>query len=84
MKNVIIYTTNYCPFCHRAKALLTSLEVPYQDIDVTSDDKLREEVSEKYHWQTVPMIVIGDEFIGGFDDINKLHQAGRLMAKLEN
>ncbi len=83
MKLVKIYTTTYCPYCKRAKALFDSLNVPYQEINVEEDAALRQEMAEKYNWQTVPMIVIGDEFIGGFDDLATLHGAGNLLPKLQ-
>ncbi|PIR74267.1 MAG: glutaredoxin [Candidatus Magasanikbacteria bacterium CG10_big_fil_rev_8_21_14_0_10_47_10] len=83
MKHVTLYSTPTCPYCARAKQLLTSLNVPYEEIDLASNDTLREELSLKYNWQTVPMIVIGDEFIGGFDDLAALHADGNLMKKLE-
>ncbi len=68
----------------RAKQLLTSLGVPYTDIDVAANATIREEVTTKYNWQTVPMIVIGDEFIGGYDDLATLHAEGKLMEKLQS
>jgi len=66
----------------RAKQLLSSLGIAYTDIDVAADAVIREEVTKKYNWQTVPMIVIGDEFIGGYDDLATLHAEGKLMEKL--
>ena len=83
MKKIIIYSTPYCGFCQAAKRLLDDLKVPFDDVDLAGDDELREKLSEKYHWMTVPMIVIGDEFIGGFDDLKKLHNDGSLAEKLE-
>lgn len=83
MKKVTLYTLPTCPFCQRAKALLSQLEVPFTDIDVSQDQAKRQEMSEKYNWQTVPMIVIGDEFIGGFDDMAALHEKGELMPKIQ-
>ncbi len=82
MKEITLYTTTYCPYCHRAKQLLNQLALEYKEINLSNNDKLREELTEKYSWYTVPMITIGDEFIGGFDDLHKLHQQGRLIDKL--
>ncbi len=82
MKTVKIYTTTYCPYCQRAKALFSSLNIPYQEIDVENNTELRDELIEKYNWRTVPMIFIGEEFIGGFDDLTKLHGEGKLLPLL--
>ncbi|MBP9760998.1 MAG: glutaredoxin 3 [Candidatus Magasanikbacteria bacterium] len=82
MKHVTIYTKSYCPYCQRAKSLLNSLNIPYEEIDVEHNDTLRQEVIAKYNWQTVPLIVIGDECIGGCDDLHKLHAENKLMEKL--
>lgn len=83
MKQVTIYTKSYCPYCQRAKALLNSLSIPYTEIDVENNDTLRQEIIAKYNWQTVPLIVIGEECIGGCDDLHKLHADGMLMKLLE-
>lgn len=82
MAQVTIYSTPNCPYCMRAKALLSSLSVAFDVVDLSENKKLREELQEKYSWQSVPMIVVGDEFLGGFDDIAKLHAEGKLLPKL--
>ena len=84
MKNVTIYSTPTCGYCRRAKALLTELSIPFTDVDVSADEKLRDSLIEKYHWQTVPLIVIGDTFIGGYDDLAALHSTGKLLPMLGN
>ncbi len=82
MQKITLYTTTYCPYCHRAKALLKELALEYTEVDLTNDNDLREQLTEKYTWYTVPMITIGDEFIGGFDELNKLHQQSKLVDKV--
>ncbi len=84
MKKVTMYTTSYCPYCVRAKALLDSLGIPYQEINVEHDEALRDSLIEKYQWQTVPIIVIGNECIGGSDDLHRLHAEGKLQTLLQN
>lgn len=79
MKQIIIYTTTYCPYCKRAKSLLDSLGLVYKEIDLTEDDALREEIIQKYQWQTVPVIVIDGVCIGGCDDLFRLHVQGTLI-----
>ncbi|MCB9798866.1 glutathione S-transferase N-terminal domain-containing protein [Candidatus Nomurabacteria bacterium] len=79
MKEVKVYTTTYCPYCKRAKALFESLGVDYEEIDVENNQELRDQLIEKYQWQTVPLITIGEELVGGFDDISRLHGEGKLL-----
>ncbi len=78
MKQIIVYTTTYCPYCKRAKSLLDSLGLAYEAIDLTEDDALREEIIQKYQWQTVPVIVIDGVCIGGSDDLFRLYAQGDL------
>lgn len=81
-KKIIIYSTPQCPYCMRAKQLLGSLGVAFEEVDLSADEELRDEIQKKYQWMTVPMIVVGDEFLGGFDDISKLHAEGKLLPKI--
>lgn len=81
-KKVIVYTTQYCPYCTRAKDLLTRKGVAFEEIDVTEDQKTRNTLEEKTGCMTVPLIFIGDEFIGGSDDLYALERKGELDKKL--
>jgi len=78
MPKVEIYTTNYCPFCTRAKALLRSKNVAFEEIDVTYDERLQEEVQRLSGRRTVPQIFIDGKSVGGFDDIKQLDAVGEL------
>jgi glutaredoxin 3 len=73
-----LYTTTSCPFCVAAKNLLISKNLEFTEIDLTSDLELRLEVSTKHNWRTVPIVIIDDKLIGGFDDLNKLNSDGGL------
>jgi glutaredoxin 3 len=73
-----IYSTRYCGPCRQAKALLTSKGVAFDEIDVTTDHQLRAEVSGRTGWGTVPMIFVGDHFIGGYEDLLELEADGEL------
>lgn len=84
MKSVRIYTIPNCPYCERSKKLFQSLGIPYEEIDVASNDALREELVEKYNWKSVPMIFIDDKFIGGSDDLFTLHREGKLVKNEES
>ena len=82
-KKVVIYTTDYCPHCRRAKDLLRRKNIPFDEIDVTHDEAKRNEIAEKTSWMTVPMIFIDKEFIGGADDLYALEASGKLDSKLK-
>ncbi len=83
-KKVVIYTTDYCPHCRRAKDLLARKNIPFQEIDVTNDQAKRDAIEEKTGWMTVPVIFIGDELIGGADDLYGLEASGKLDSKLKD
>jgi glutaredoxin 3 len=82
-KKVTVYTTQYCPYCTRAKNLLKSKNIAFQEVDLTNDQLKREELEEKTGCMTVPMIFIGDEFIGGSDDLHDLEAQGKLDQKVK-
>jgi glutaredoxin 3 len=83
MKPVTIYTTRTCGYCRRAKALLAQKGVAFEEVDVTYDDRLREEMTAKAGGRTtVPQIWIGELHVGGCDDLYDLHYADRLDALL--
>lgn len=84
MADVKIFTTAYCPYCVRAKRLLTQKGVPYEEIDVGNDDALREQmVKDAGGRRTVPQIFIGGKAIGGYEELAALEQAGELDTLLE-
>jgi glutaredoxin 3 len=84
MKPVTIYTTGACPYCRRAKALLTKKGVPFEEIDVTWDDARRAEMTAKAGGRTsVPQIWIGEQHVGGCDDLYELEYDRKLDALLD-
>lgn len=74
----MIYTTTYCPYCYAAKALLDSKGVKYKEIDVTKDPAMKRHVMEEIGWRTVPIILINDRLVGGFDDLRALDREKKL------
>ncbi|GAB4145461.1 MAG: glutaredoxin 3 [Sphingomonadales bacterium] len=79
MAKVTVYSSMWCPYCTRAKKLLDSKGVNYEDIDVTMDAAARLEMTQKSGGQrTVPQIFIDDRHIGGSDELAALDQAGKL------
>ena len=79
MAKVEIYSTSYCPYCMRAKALLRSKGVNFAEIDVTENPELRARMVELAGGRrTVPEIFINGEIIGGFDELYALERSGEL------
>ncbi|TLX64901.1 glutaredoxin 3 [Stutzerimonas nosocomialis] len=78
MSHVVIYTTAWCPYCLRAKSLLDKKGVDYQEIPVDGRSDLRAEMARKAGRTSVPQIWIGEQHIGGCDDLFALDRAGRL------
>jgi len=68
MKDVVIYSTPTCHFCHAAKDFFTANNVKFTDHDVQDDLVAREEMIEKSGQRGVPVIMIGDEIVVGFDE----------------
>ena len=82
MKQVEIYTKNYCAYCHRAKELLKIKGVEYTEYDVSSDPDKEAEMVKRAGRKTVPEIFIDDRLIGGCDDLFNLDEQGKLDALL--
>ena len=78
MAPVRIFTTPICPYCSRAKALLTKKGVTFDEVDVYMDAAARKEMFEKSGRRTVPQIFIGERHIGGCDDLHAMDAAGEL------
>ena len=82
-RDVVIYTTMFCPYCHNAKALLKRKGVAFKEIAVDGNRAARREMSERADGRTsVPQIFIDDDHIGGCDDLYALEEAGTLDAVL--
>jgi glutaredoxin 3 len=78
MASVVIYSTKFCPFCDRAKALFDKKGVSYSEVRVDLDADVRTEMMEKSGRRTVPQIFINDRPIGGFDELWALETQGKL------
>ena len=84
MKPVKMYTTQVCPFCVRAKALLKQRGVEQIDeIRIDLDPAARDTMMAQTGRRTVPQIFIGDTHVGGCDDLYALDQRGGLMPLLQ-
>ncbi|MGV6804517.1 MAG: glutaredoxin 3 [Ruegeria sp.] len=79
MKQVVIYTSPLCGFCHAAKRLLNQKGVAFEEIDVLMNPKRKPEMIQRAGGRrTVPQIFVGDLHVGGCDDLYDLEQAGKL------
>ncbi len=85
MKEVIVYSTESCPYCRQAERFLKDKGVPFQTIDVTDDDEMRAKLVEMSEGRrTVPQIFIGGRPIGGYSDLIALNHKGALLSLLKS
>lgn len=83
MSHVVIYTTPVCPYCVKAKKLFQSKGVSYEEIDVSANENIRDDMMKKAEGRrSVPQIFINDKPIGGCDDLYALDKAGKLDGML--
>ena len=74
----LVYTTNFCGYCVRAKRLLESRGFPYEEVSVANDNAARMELMQRTGWRTLPQIFVGDTFVGGADELSALDRSGKL------
>ncbi len=82
MPQVTMYATMVCPYCRRAKRLLTHKGVVFDEILIDRDPAQRQIMVERSRRHTVPQIFIDDQAIGGYDDMARLDERGELDALL--
>ena len=75
---VVVYSSDWCPFCIRAKSLLNKKGVDFEEIKVDGKRALREEMARKAGRTSVPQIWIGERHVGGCDDLFALERRGEL------
>ncbi len=78
MAKVVMYATGWCPYCERARALLTRQGVAFEEIDIDAAPSRREEMMTRSGRRTVPQIFIGEVHVGGCDDLHALDARGGL------
>ena len=76
--HIRMYTTRWCGYCVRAKALLDSRDLPYEEVRVDDDPNFRRRLHELTGGWTVPQILIDDEPIGGYTELWALDKRGEL------
>jgi glutaredoxin 3 len=83
VKPAVIYLTGWCPYCQRARGLLTAKGAAITEINVDDDAKFREEMVARSGRRSVPQIFIGDKHVGGCDDLTALEATGELDRLLQ-
>ena len=78
MPSIVMYTKSWCPFCDRAKRLLSSKGQTWTEIDVETEPARRDEMVERSQRSSVPQIFIDDRHVGGFDELAELERRGEL------
>lgn len=79
MKDVKIYTVNYCPYCKRAKKILEQQGVEFEDVDITYDEEqMRPKLAKMTGGRdSVPQIFVDGQSIGGCTDLEEIISSGK-------
>jgi glutaredoxin 3 len=81
---VRLYTRRWCGYCAAARRLLKELDVEFEEIPVGGDPELRRSIAEANgNWPTLPMIFIGERFVGGYRELSRLKRSGELDTLIE-
>ena len=82
MRKITVYTADPCRRCGNAKAILDRYGAQYEEVNLTKDPDGRAELARKTGLMTFPQIVVGDEPIGGLDELREADESGRLSELL--
>ena len=79
--DIVMYSTGWCPYCERARALFARRNLPFREIKLDEDPGERQSMLARSGGRrTVPQIFIGDRHVGGFDELYALDRSGELDA----
>jgi len=81
--DVLVYTTDHCPFCVRAKALLDARGVEYREVNLERDPEGRAELVRRTGMMTFPQVLVDGEVLGGFQETLAADRSGRLAELLQ-
>ena len=73
-----MFSTDPCPFCTQAKALLESRGLSLEEINLSKDPEGRAELAARTGMMTFPQVFVGEELIGGFNELQEADRSGRL------
>lgn len=80
---VLLYTKDTCKYCIFAKDLLEKNSIPYEVIELSNNRELHQKIASQTSQNTVPYVYINGEFIGGYRDLQKLEESGKLHTESE-
>ncbi|OCW76235.1 glutaredoxin [Pelagibacteraceae bacterium GOM-A1] len=84
MKNITVYSGPMCNFCDAAKRLLTRNNLNYNEIDISTKEDLRDEMTKRANGRrTIPQIFFDDYHVGGYQELRELEKTGKLLSSLE-
>ena len=78
MNKIMVYTTEPCGYCRQAKALLSKRGLSYDEINLAMNADGRAELAQRTGMMTFPQVIIGDQLVGGFDELLVADRSGRL------
>jgi glutaredoxin 3 len=82
MAKITLYTTDFCPYCVRAKQLLEKRELAFEEVNLARDPDGRAKLVELTGMMTFPQILIDEQPIGGFDQLHAADRSGKLAELL--
>ena len=84
MKNITVYSGPMCNFCDAAKRLLTRNNLSYNEIDISTKEGLRDEMTKRANGRrTIPQIFFDNYHVGGYQELRELEKTGKLLSSLE-
>ena len=84
MKNITVYSGPMCNFCDAAKRLLSRNNLNYYEIDISTKEGLRDEMTKRANGRrTIPQIFFDDYHVGGYQELRELEKAGKLLSFLK-
>ena len=84
MKNITVYSGPICNFCDAAKRLLSRNNLNYNEIDISTKEGLRDEMTKRANGRrTIPQIFFDDYHVGGYQELRELEKTGKLLSSLE-
>lgn len=82
MPRVVLYTTDWCGFCIRARHLLEQRGIPYREVPLDDDPSFRQTIYDLGGQWTVPLVVIDGDPVGGYQELAALDRSGALADRL--
>ena len=84
MKNITVYSGPMCNFCDAAKRLLSRNNLNYNEIDISTKEGLRDEMTKRANGRrTIPQIFFDDYHVGGYQELRELEKTGKLLSTLK-